>query len=502
MQYYIQQENGLLKDCRLTMSNPFVRPISQPAKNIVLQNLDDLAKDYNRITSNAQYQYKSGRYVLQTKNVLSYTNLAQLFDMDNWIKRVFYARMSYWYSARVKYNAISTAFGELPLMAPQSSLTSISSASGVTLAPSQNISEIYTLLSPELTDRVVADNFVINFVVKFASGYEIASAAPFITVVDTVFDTLTIGLVHDNCLKIGYNNTHYIVRLLDPTQMNVVTIGVQHAKSLLPRILIFINGVCHADELLSDNQKMPGIGGSAVVLYNNTTVSASVLEIVACELPSSESVIDYAFFKTLSEATRMSDFFGATKIKSSFRLVPEEQVFQLNPTTLFSCSSGFSFNSLLGRVQLVPGSLWVSSMNFFEIYTKVSFDVVPRLASETPLTSQTIVFDLGPLELSLHTPALVLTAAYNQQEYGSVQLTNNQSATLSVEVKKKSRDAPRGMDGPRIVVCLNDTIVASISTALLTQEMTNSKATFRNTSNQVIVDLVGVRLDLVRSQEL
>lgn len=55
---YIQINNGLLKDVRLTISNPFVKPLMQPAKNITLQDLEDLSRDYNRITSNAQYQYK------------------------------------------------------------------------------------------------------------------------------------------------------------------------------------------------------------------------------------------------------------------------------------------------------------------------------------------------------------------------------------------------------------------------------------------------------------
>lgn len=507
MQYYIQRESGLLKDCRLTMSNPFVKPVMQPARNIVLPNLGDLGRDYNRITSSAQYQYKSGRYVLKTGNVNTYQNLEQLFDMDSWLKSIFYARIVYWYSSRKNFSAVYTSSDATDrILLPMPSIplsTVLSQPSGISMVARQNGGgDQYTLLPANSTNRVVGDSMAVCFVISCAAGFNAPQAIPFINITDSVFDTLSINLIHDNCLQIVYNNTAVIVRMLDPTQKNVIVISAQHIKSVLPKMNIFVNGLLHVDEYLSDTQHVQGLGGASVDLLNNSAVTVNLHELLAFEVPSSESPIDFAFFKTMCEANRLADFFAAEK-KCVFTVYPSQQQMAANSTTLFACQSGFSYDATRNIIHLENGSIWWSSMWCFENYMNVSFDIIPHLLVSTQ-TDTSLLFKLGTLVINLVPSNMTLQVKYGQQVIGTTpsSLSGSSASNVRVEIKKKSRAAPRGIDMSRLVVTVNNIIIAALEDSTISTNLHNAQMRLSNTSAQLSIDLLSFSLQLTKNKDL
>lgn len=449
---------------------------------------------------------------MRTNDVASYASVAQLFDLDAWIRSVFYARLVFHYSSRLNPMAVQlwsaiggrSALRPLPEEPPQG--FSVGSA-GVSVERMNCQPFAFELLGQGLSSVVVGDSVVYNFVMSTDSDFESPQPVPLFSYTDQVFESLVANLAFDNCLSLSFNSVEYVVRLLKPTARNNVTVCAYHIKSVLPRVAIFVNGLLHVDEFLSDTQRMQGIGGGSLQVFSNNVVGFTLSEVVAAELPSCESASDYAFFKTLAEAARLADFYDTSGTTGErFAVDSAAATMHVSPTTRFTCNPpGFFHDPDRKIVTLKNNTVWTSSMRLAENYFCFSLDIRPRTAGPISSSTQLVWTDNGAFSIVILPMGgqLSLVVFYDNLAVSAPRpLESGVEVRLTLEIVKKSRPPNNSLDSARFSVLLNRTLIANLNRDDVSTTFSNTNLKFGNSSAQVEFDVSAVELELVRSRQL
>lgn len=450
----LQQQ--LLRDQRFT----FLKPSALAAKAIAIRSLATFDEKYNSIVSNTQYSYKGGRYVLQTKDVTNYSYLGALFNMDDFFRSIFYAKLILWYPGgdRLFLDSNKTQYIQLP--------DNIFVGKGNTL--NTNTILTYQQMRPVVTGRTT---FAIDFTFSetfdtLSTEYEMCRVADSAETED-IFDPLVISCLGDNTLVIRLDGTLYRVRLFNPTDRNSLIISFSDLNNILAKVNIFLNGVQVVAEYMSlENGLKHGLGG-AITFSNNPLASYTVNELVCVELTEPDE--DYAFFKALAASSKLKDFFGNGD-NLSFTLSPDTQRIKYSNDYYFTCNpQGYHRTDDEKFAILSGGSVWTSSWNFAENFFAIK--LAGKLLDSPTASSVVDFISIGSLriQLVLTTQIAHVGVLYGQQNILVAQntLPSNGAFNIKILITQKSRIAPRDIERSMIKVLQDNQLVAKIETPVL-----------------------------------
>jgi hypothetical protein len=167
----------------------------------------------------------------------------------------------------------------------------------------------------------------------------------------------------------------------------------------------------------------------------------------------------------MAESNRLADFFTPP---TTFVLDRQTPAIRLG-NAMFTCLSGYQLTGDTTNVVLTNGSLWTSNFMCHENLIRLAFKFQARLTPNNEYFSGACtLLQVGLLSATLMAgEGTYLYVTLGQQTLCAAQLTPTTPFRLRLEISKKTRQAPRGLDDHTLVMALDDVVICrSTSTAI------------------------------------